>query len=188
MIRVLFIAIFAFAVLSVNAQSFKDTFDSNTLGWTEVSGADGDAIIKDGVMHLQGKHNEGYFSNASVITFICLLCICTCLIFNIRTRFIAFLFCILAANASLTSILVPVLHLTNRKMVSGTAVSIMNFCFFMMVGILGTLSGFLLNLFEPVKTGNVMVYSNLSYLAVFGTFFLLSVFEMYKAMKLSNKY
>lgn len=65
--RILFIAIFAFAVLSVNAQSFKDTFDSNTLGWTEVSGADGDAIIKDGVMHLQGKHNEGYFSNASVI-------------------------------------------------------------------------------------------------------------------------
>ena len=73
-------------------------------------------------------------------------------------------------------------------MVSGTAVSIMNFCFFMMVGILGTVSGFLLNIFEPVKDGNVLVYSNLSYLAVFGLFFLLSVFELYKAMKLSNKY
>lgn len=65
--QVLLIAIFAFAALSLNAQSFKDTFDSNTLGWTERSGSDGDAVIKDGVMHLQGKKNEGYFSNASYI-------------------------------------------------------------------------------------------------------------------------
>ena len=73
-------------------------------------------------------------------------------------------------------------------MVSGTAVSIMNFCFFTMVGLLGTAMGFLLNLFEPEKSGNVLVYSNQSYLAVFGLFFLLSVFELYKARKLSNKY
>ena len=145
-------------------------------------------IVNASVCKMLHNHRVAFLKNASIITFFCLLLICACLILDIRTKFIAFLFCILAGNASLTSILVPVLHLTNRKMVSGTAVSIMNFCFFMMVGILGTLSGFLLNLFEPVKIENVMVYSNLSYLAVFGTFFLLSVFEMYKAMKLSNKY
>ena len=126
--------------------------------------------------------------NASVITFVSLLLICLFLILNIRTDAIAVIFCILAANASLTSLLVPVLHLTNRKMVSGTAVSIMNFGFFMMVGILGTAAGFLLNVFAPQKTGNILVYSNQSYLLVFGMFFLISVFEMYKAMKLSNKY
>ena len=126
--------------------------------------------------------------NASVITFGCLLVICICLIFNIKTDFIAIIFFILAANASLTSLLVPVLHLTNRKMVSGTAVSIMNFCFFTMVGLLGTAMGFLLNLFAPEQKGNILVYSNHSYLAVFGLFFLLSVFELYKAMKLSDKY
>lgn len=65
--QVLFIALFALVALSANAQSFKDTFDSNTLGWTERSGSDGDAVIKDGVMHLQGKKNEGIFSNASNI-------------------------------------------------------------------------------------------------------------------------
>ncbi len=145
-------------------------------------------IVNASVCKLCHNHRVIYLKYASIVTFSTLLCICICLGFCIRTKLIALLFCILAANASLTSILVPVLHLTNRKMVSGTAVSIMNFCFFTMVGILGTLSGFLLNLFEPVKYGNVMVYSNLSYLAVFGTFFLLSVFEMYKAMKLSNKY
>ena len=126
--------------------------------------------------------------NASVITFGCLLVICICLIFNIKTDFIAIIFFILAANASLTSLLVPVLHLTNRKMVSGKAVSIMNFCFFTMVGLLGTAMGFLLNLFAPEQKGNILVYSNHSYLAVFGLFFLLSVFELYKAMKLSDKY
>ena len=145
-------------------------------------------IVNASVCKLCHNHRVIYLKNASVVTFLSLLCICICLVFSIRTKLIALLLCVLAGNASLTSILVPVLHLTNRKMVSGTAVSIMNFCFFMMVGILGTLSGFLLNLFEPVKYGNIMVYSNLSYLAVFGTFFLLSVFEMYKAMKLSNKY
>ena len=145
-------------------------------------------IINASVCKMCHNHRVVFLKNASVITFVSLLTICTCLIFNIRTPIIAIIFCILAGNASLTSLLVPVLHLTNRKMVSGTAVSIMNFCFFTMVGLLGTAMGFLLNLFEPEKVGDILVYSNKSYLAVFGLFFLISVFEMYKAMKLSNKY
>jgi len=145
-------------------------------------------IINAYICKLGHNHRVKFLKNASVITFGSLLIICMALLFNYRTNFVAVVFCILAANASLTSILVPVLHLTNRKMISGTAVSIMNFCFFTMVGVLGTLTGFLLNMFEPVRIGNVAVYTNRSYLLVFGLFFFLSVFEMYKAMKMSNKY
>ena len=145
-------------------------------------------IINASFCKMCHNHRVMFLKNASVITFVSLLIICLCLIFNIRTGYIALIFFVLAGNASLTSLLVPVLHLTNRKMVSGTAVSIMNFCFFMMVGFLGTAMGFLLNLFTPEKVGNVFVYSNKSYLAVFGMFFLISVFELYKARKLSNKY
>ena len=145
-------------------------------------------IINAYVCKLCHNHRVEFLKHASIITFGCLLIVCVCLMFNIRTYFLAIVFTILAANASLSSILVPVLHLTNRKMISGTAVSIMNFCFFMMVGILGTATGFLLNVFAPEKRGDVTVYSNSSYLLVFGLFFILSVFEMYKAMKLSNKY
>ena len=145
-------------------------------------------IVNAAFCRMCHNHRVIFLKNASVITFVSLLLICIFLIFNIRTDAIAIIFCILAANASLTSLLVPVLHLTNRKMISGTAVSIMNFCFFMMVGILGTVAGFLLNVFAPQKIGNVLVYSNKSYLLVFGLFFIISVFEMYKAMKLSNKY
>ena len=125
---------------------------------------------------------------ASVITFLCLLSITLLIYFDIRNILISVVFCIIAANASLTSLLVPVLHLTNRKMVSGTAVSIMNFCFFMMVGILGTLTGFVLHVFEPTRIGDTLVYNPKSYLLLFFLFLCLSIFEMYKAMKMSNKY
>lgn len=145
-------------------------------------------IVNASVCKICHNHRVIFLKNAAFITFLSLLTICLLLIFNIRTDWIALIFCILAANASLTSLLVPVLHLTNRKMVSSTAVSIMNFCFFTMVGLLGTAIGFLLNLFPPEKIGNVQVYSSKSYLAVFGLFFILSVFELYKARKLSNKY
>ena len=145
-------------------------------------------IINAYVCMLTHNHRVKFLKNASIITFVCLFLICLALIFNFRTYCIAGIFCILAANASLSSILVPVLHLTNRKMISGTAVSIMNFCFFTLVGLLGTITGFLLNIYEPIKRGNITVYTNQSYLLVFGLFFFLSVFEMYKAMKLSNKY
>lgn len=145
-------------------------------------------IINASVCKLCHNHRVMFLKGASVVTFVSLLFVCLCLIFDIRTSLIAVIFCILAGNASLSSLLVPVLHMTNNKMISGTAVSIMNFSFFMMVGFLGTAMGFLLNIFEPKRIGKVLVYSNHSYLAVFGLFFALSVFELYKAMKLSNKY
>ena len=145
-------------------------------------------IINAYACKLTHNHRVKFLKHASVITFGSLLLIVAAIAMNIRTDFIACIFFVLAANASLSSILVPVLHLTNRKMISGTAVSIMNFCFFIMVGILGTITGFLLNIFEPVKRGNITVYTNTSYLLVFGMFLAVSIFEMYKAMKLSNRY
>ena len=86
-------------------------------------------IVNASVCKLFHNHRVRFLKNASIITFGSLFIICTCLIFNIRTDFVAVIFCVLAANASLTSLLVPVLHLTNRKLVSSTAVSIMYFIF-----------------------------------------------------------
>lgn len=145
-------------------------------------------IINASVCKLCHNHRVLFLKGASIITFLSLLIICIFLALDIKSYAIAILFFVIAGNASLTSLLVPVLHLTNRKMVSGTAVSIMNFCFFTMVGLLGTVMGFLLNLFEPHQVGDILVYSRYSYLAVFGLFLALSIFELYKAMKLSNKF
>lgn len=55
----LFVALFALGTLTVNAQNVKETFDSNTLGWTEVSDKSGEAVIKEGVMHIVGKNSGG---------------------------------------------------------------------------------------------------------------------------------
>ena len=51
----LLVAILALTALTINAQTFKDTFDSNSMGWTEISLKKGEAIIRDGVMHMAIK-------------------------------------------------------------------------------------------------------------------------------------
>ena len=79
------------------------------------------------------NHRVRFLKGASIVTFLSLLIICILIWLDIRTTFIAFIFCVLAGNASLSALLVPVLHATNRKMISGTAVSILNFSFFMIV-------------------------------------------------------
>jgi hypothetical protein len=57
----------------------------------------------------------------------------------------------------------------------------------MMVGILGMISGMLMNVFEPVNKSGILIYSNNSYLLVFGLFLILSVFELISAMKIKDK-
>lgn len=145
-------------------------------------------IVNAYICRLFDNHRVKFLKKASIITFLSLLTICLLIIFDIKTYFIAAIFCILAANASLSSLLVPVLHLTNKKLVSSTAVSIMNFSFFIMVGVLGTVMGLLLNIFPCKNIDNIAIYSNEAYLAVFGMFLLISIFEMCKAAKLSDKY
>ncbi len=145
-------------------------------------------IINASVCKLFHNHRVIFLKCASYITFFSLLAICIFIWLDIRTVFIAFIFCILAANASLSSLLVPVLYATNPKMISGTAVSILNFSYFMMVGLLGTATGYILNIFEPVRIGKTLVYSNNSYLLLFAVFLSLSIYEIYRAAKLSEKY
>lgn len=145
-------------------------------------------IVNATVCKMCHNHRVIFLKTASVITFLCLLSVCLLIFFEIRTLLIAIIFCILAANASLSSLLVPVIRASNRNMVAGTAVSIMNFSFFMMVGFLGTATGFILNIFEPQRIGGTLVYSNHSYLILFGLFLMLSVYEIYRAAKLSDKY
>ena len=79
------------------------------------------------------------------------------------------------------------LHTINRHEVSATAVSIQNFSFFMMVGLLGMITGMLMNVFEPIKRGENLVYQNESYLLVFGLFFILSLIQVYFGFKIVDK-
>lgn len=52
--KVFFTLVLLMLPFIVNAQ-FIDTFDSNKLGWTEISGKDGDALIIEGKLRIEGK-------------------------------------------------------------------------------------------------------------------------------------
>ena len=145
-------------------------------------------IINASVCKLCHNHRVIFLKTASMITFICLLTICLMIFFDIRSWIIGLIFFVIGGNASLSALIIPVIQQSNDRHHAVTAVSIMNFCFFMMVGILGTVTGFILHHFTPERINGVLVYGKDAYLCLFGTFLILSVFEVYKAAKLSNKY
>ena len=57
----------------------------------------------------------------------------------------------------------------------------------MMVGLLGMISGMLMNVFEPIKRNGNLIYQNESYLLVFGLFFVLSLVQVYFGFKIKDK-
>lgn len=109
------------------------------------------------------------------------------LAFDIHTKIIALIFCIPAYIGSISPLLIMALNTINRYEVGATAVSIQNFSFFMAVGLLGMISGILMNVFEPIKRGVNLVYQNESYLLVFGLFAILSVFQAFVGFKIKDK-
>ena len=145
-------------------------------------------IINASVCKLCHNHRVIFLKGSSAITFLSLLIIFLSICFDIRSIFTGFVFCIIAANASISALLIPVINQSNCEEIAVTAVSIMNFCYFMMVGILGSLTGFILNFYTPQRVNGVLVYGREAYLLLFGVFLALSIFEMYKAKKLSNHY
>lgn len=56
------LAILALVAVNLNAQ-VKDSFESNKFGWTETSAKDGEAVIKDGKMHIVGKKGNNAAMN-----------------------------------------------------------------------------------------------------------------------------
>ena len=111
-----------------------------------------------------------------------------CLIFDFHTKLIALIFCVPSFIGSISPLLVMSLHLINKYNITATAVAIQNFSFFMMVGLLGMVSGVLMNSCKPENINGVLVYSNKSYLPVFLLFFIISLIELIYAFKLKDKY
>ena len=140
------------------------------------------------ISRCMNNKRTGIFRTYAILSFLSSLSVCLFLILDIHTKIIAFIFLIPSFIGSISPILILTLHIINRYEVSATAVAIQNFGFFMMVGILGTLSGVLMNLFEPVKTGNALIYPNNSYLLVFGVFLVLSIVEVICAFKTKDNY
>ena len=52
--KIFFVSVMIALSLSVNAQ-ITDDFETNKMGWTEYSGKEGEVVIADGVMRMEGK-------------------------------------------------------------------------------------------------------------------------------------
>lgn len=126
------------------------------------------------------------FKTFSILSFLSVLSVFLLLVFDIHSKIVALIFCIPSFIGSISPLLILTLHIINRFEVSATAVSIQNFGFFMMVGILGMVSGMLMNVFEPINKNGVLIYTNESYMLVFGLFFILSIAEIIYAFKIRD--
>ncbi|MBQ7694837.1 MAG: MFS transporter [Lentisphaeria bacterium] len=100
--------------------------------------------------------------------------------------FIPVLLCAVAWFANQGTIVVPTMKDTNTPETMGTVVSLSNGIAYLAVALLGNATGLLLDFFVPERVGNTLVYTNNSYLAVFGLFFLLSFGTLISACRLRD--
>lgn len=100
------------------------------------------------------------------------------LLCDIRTGWIAVVFCLFSLTASMSTITIPLLRETNTPSLSGPAICFMNFSFYLAVAFFGNLTGFLMNCFPPESRNGALIYGRNSYLAVFAvlTLFAIPVF------------
>ncbi|MBQ7287235.1 MAG: MFS transporter [Candidatus Gastranaerophilales bacterium] len=134
-----------------------------------------------------GNKRAIIFKIFAILSLFTTLSVTLCLAFDIRTKLIALLFCIPSYIGSISPILILALHTINRHEVAATSVSIQNFSFFMSVGILGMVSGLLMNVFEPIEKNGDLIYQNNSYLLVFGMFLLISIIQTIFAFKIKDR-
>ena len=95
-------------------------------------------------------------------------------VFDFRTPWLALVFCILTVTANISPVTISLLRETNTPNVTGVSVSFLNFGNYIMVALLGTAAGLLMDLFPPQICGQTQIYGRDSYLAVFTLLFLLS--------------
>ncbi len=113
--------------------------------------------------------------------------ILVCLCLNIRTPIIGYLFCTIAFWASLSPLLVPLLHDYNGAKVSSTAISVMTCGFYLVVAILGNVIGWLLDLFTPtIASAGHYIYSNNSYIAIFSLTVMLAIYAFINVFKIEE--
>lgn len=105
---------------------------------------------------------------------------------QIRSSWIAALLCLVAATASTSSLAIPLLYETNEAEFAGVSVSLLNFGCYMAVAVLGNAVGWMMNLFQPTRQGDLLIYSPSSYMAVFGGMFLFSIVVVRCAFRLKE--
>ena len=107
--------------------------------------------------------------------------------FDIKSQIVGyivgFFFCTISFGASLSPLLVPLLHDYNGSRVANTSVSIMTSGFYFVVAILGNISGYFLDMFTPI---NSAIHSDMSYIAIFTLMTILALVSFVNVFKIEE--
>lgn len=104
--------------------------------------------------------------------------------FNIKSSFIAVGFCTISFGASLSPLLVPLLHDYNGSKVANTAISVMTCGFYIVVAILASIVGACLDICTPL--GELYANSNIAYIAIFSFCFVISIISLLNVFKIEE--
>ena len=127
-----------------------------------------------------------YLRIAAINTLVTFLTIALCVIFGVKFFIIpCVLFCSIAFWASLSPLLVPLLHDINGEKSSSTAISIMTCGFYIAVGLLGNYVGFCLDLFTKHRFLNFS-RENCAYILIFSACTILAVVECINVFKIEE--
>ena len=136
------------------------------------------------VSRMTGNRRKIFCRLAGIICTGVIFAVTVMVFFDLRTPAIAFLLCLFSLTASMSSITIPLLRETNSEDNTGAAVCFMNFSFYLSVAVFGNLAGFLINLFPPHRTGNVLVYGRESYLMLFAVLTLFAFLVLYGSLRM----
>ena len=125
-----------------------------------------------------------YLRIAAINTLITFAVISVCIIWGIKNFVIpCILFCTIAFWASLSPLLVPLLHDINGEKRASTSISIMTCGFYIMVGLLGNYVGFCLDLFDKQYH---IINGHEAYILIFVFCTVLAVVECFNVFKIEE--
>ncbi len=147
-------------------------------------------LVMASASHYFGNRRRIFCRIAGVSNFTVFALIFALICCNVRSSLLfSILLLMLSGTASLSTIVIPLLRETNPEMLSGRAVCMLNFCFYLAVAFFGNLSGQLLKLFRPVgNAAGVAIYGQSAWMTLFGVFLLGSLAVLYFSFQMQETY
>ena len=124
--------------------------------------------------------------NTLVVFGLILMCVCLDITPKISTPIIVAGFCTVSFGASLSPLLVSLLHDYNGPKVANTAVSIMTCGFFLVVAVLSGVVGFCLDYYSHLRVEGSLTAHSSSYISIFCVMFILAIISFINVFKVEE--
>ena len=147
-------------------------------------------LVMASASHYFGNRRRIFCRIAGVSNFTVFALIFALICCDVRSGLLfSILLLMLSGTASLSTIVIPLLRETNPEMLSGRAVCMLNFSFYLAVAFFGNLAGQLLKLFRPVgNAAGAAIYGRSAWMTLFGVFLMGSLAVLYFSFQMKETY